>query len=183
MLHTDREALAYDIRRDGDYAQRWMQAEAARGDHPTLPSRIGAADFYVNWCEGASDLLLTQPRLDEKEYLSAMIGAWRLHAVASGIEFIPYRGLFDALSVMWGTITLLALVLYGWPWALIVGFLGGTALLVWRSRMIPRIAVGPDARRTDLSAADLAEMYAELYGRSASGRRWPARPRWTWARR
>jgi hypothetical protein len=100
MLPTDREVLAYDIRRDAEYTRQRLEERAYEPDSPTLPAMLAAAHRFCQWCEAASDELLTNPDAGVDEIREA----WRREAVASDVRFIPHGDLAALSGLGFGSL-------------------------------------------------------------------------------
>lgn len=159
MLPTEREILAYDIRRDAEYTRRRL-AERSAPDSPTLPTILGAAQHFGLWCDAASDELVANASTNVADVREA----WRREAVASDIRFIPYGDLAALVAVGFGSMTLVftfsALVGFGASAWIVVAVSGLLAVgaIAYRLRTPSRLAVGPDASHSTLAAASARDL-------------------------
>ncbi|ORX13059.1 hypothetical protein [Mycobacterium xenopi] len=157
MLCTDREQLAYAIRSDARYTRVWVDNFRYRRDDPSMPGVIGAARRYLAWCAAATDELLTNPDADPGEFEEA----WRREALASNVVATPYDVVTAFALMVLATIGLLELLMGSWVVAA-GAFAGVGALVVYRVKAQARLAVGPDARRTALSAMTFNDLRGAL---------------------
>lgn len=155
MKVTDRETMAYGIRRDAALAQAWIAEVSAGPDTPQRPGRIAAARQFADWCNSANSELLDNPGLD----LEDARARWSLAAAASEIRLRPYEiPTFVACfaSLLIGVTA--ALRVDNW-WYLIAGVVVAVSMYVLFNCLAPRLVVGPYAHR-DASAALLLDVEA-----------------------
>lgn len=179
MMPTEREILAYDIRRDAEYVRRRL-AERSAPDSPTLPTILGAAQHFGLWCEAASDELVNNPAVDVDQVREM----WRHEAVASDIRFIPHGDL-AALACLGGGALAVIFALAGFASGSIsswfcVAVLGAISMVAfgYRRWMPSRLAVGPDAQHATVTALSVREILS--FGGVPQRRRYqliPARSR------
>lgn len=153
MLPTPRDVLAYNIRRDAEYAHRQLVAHAFGPDSVTLPAKLASIKRFWEWCEGANDNLMNTPAVSAEE----IEGQWRLEAVASDLRFKPYEAVAGLLMVGVGVMGIaIAIVatstgsIRAWVMAATLFVVAGAAFTYWI--LTPdRLAVGPDANHEDLA--------------------------------
>lgn len=161
MLPSEREVLAYDIRRDAEYTRmRIVEYDGAVADSPTKPAVLRSARCFALWCEDASDELLRNPQAD----VSQVREAWRREAVAGDVRFIPYGDYATLMTLGLGGVAVM-FVAGGFisgsigPW-IIAGGSGILALacLGYRRWTPSRLAVGPDAQHSALASASARQI-------------------------
>ena len=129
-MHTAREVTAYDIRRDAEYALQWMDARLSGPDAPGRPGQVAAAEAFVRWCCDANEELLKNPAPTVEEIRKA----WRLTAVASGFEFMPYQAVYALGCVVLGTVAIAAYAIRdSWTGVVCGGPKESTLALIHRS--------------------------------------------------
>lgn len=160
MLATDREILAYDIRRDADYTRQCLQAHARQPDSPTWPAIHAAAKSFCQWCDAASDELIANPELSIEEVRQE----WGRQAVASDVRFIPHGDLALLIAIgsaptacLFAAIAMAFGSLQAGIIALVTGLIA-VAAFNYRYWTPSRLAVGPDAQHSTLAAATAPEI-------------------------
>lgn len=160
MLATDREILAYDIRRDAEYTRQRLELHAREPDSPTGPAVRAAAEYFCQWCDTASDELTTDPELSVEQVRQE----WRRQAVASDVRFKPHGDLALLIAVgsapttcMITAIALAAGSIQAWIIALATGLIAVVAFN-YRYWTPSRLAVGPDAQHSTMAAATPREI-------------------------
>ncbi|SHU68724.1 Uncharacterised protein [Mycobacteroides abscessus subsp. abscessus] len=160
MLATDREILAYDIRRDAEYTRHRLELHSRETDSPTGPAVRAAAEHFSMWCDAASDELIANPELSVEQVRQE----WRWQAVASDVRFIPH-GDFALLTAVGGAafaclFASIALAFANIQDAIIALIVGLIALVAFNYRYWTpsRLAVGPDAQHSTVAAATASEI-------------------------
>lgn len=171
MLPTSRDVLAYNIRRDAEYAQRQLIEHAGGPDSVTLPARLASIKRFWDWCETAHDDLMNNPAVSAEE----VERKWRLEAVASDLRFKPYEAVAGLLMVGGGGMAIvnaIVAVSSGLTSAWFIAaalFVVAIAASAYGHLAQDRLAVGPDANHEDLATSEGA--FHVLNGTK------PARPR------
>ncbi|QEN17590.1 hypothetical protein ACRDU6_00215 (plasmid) [Mycolicibacterium sp. ELW1] len=155
--HTARENTAFNIRRDARYALDWVEKQQNLPDTPTKPAAVAAAWRFIQWCADTNTQLLTDPQPDVDD----VVAQWRREAVASDICVIPETRHLCGLVAVGAAMYATGAIVFG-SYLLAALILTCAALLaVYRVTATPRLAVGPDAKHTNV--AHTADTYRERH--------------------